>query len=391
MHRTADIRRETGETRISLTLDLDGNGQSKLATGIGFFDHMLTLLAKHSLMDLTVEAQGDLHVDPHHTVEDVGICLGKALVQALGNKAGIRRYGHFTLPMDEVLVTSAVDLSGRAFCVWQADVLPEILGHLQCAAGGGILAGRGREWAHEPACALPPWAEYASHRRGSLQGDGAGPADGGRNRSARQRCAVHQGGPLEVTPSPYRLIFSQLLYLGNIGLREALPRKECGMKRVLVLAAALGMALNLVGCSSDPREGLVAAAVTDVDNAATKVTNIKVKIEDAVKKAEPGKAPDFKEALLEVDALKKIAKEMQELKMKADALKDKTTEDQKKELSDTFKIRLNTANERVAKAKKELNDTLVAAEAQRKDALKSVRDKLAEADGEFESISALRR
>lgn len=95
--------------------------------------------------------------------------------------------------------------------------------------------------------------------------------------------------------------------------------------------------------------------------------------------------------MLEVDALKKIAKEMQELKMKADALKDKTTEDQKKELSDTFKIRLNTANERVAKAKKELNDTLVAAEAQRKDALKSVRDKLAEADGEFESISALRR
>src|ERR1700683_4768915 len=162
------------------------------------------------------------------------------------------------------------------------------------------------------------------------------------------------------------------------------------MKRVLILAAALAMGTTLVGCGSDPREGLVAAAVTDVDNAATKVSNIKLKIEDAVKKAEAGKAPDFKDALLEVDALKKIAKEMQELKMKADALKDKTTEDEKKELSETFKIRLNTANERVAKAKKELNDTLVAVKAQHKDALTTVREKLAEADGEFESISRLR-
>src|SRR5947209_8140912 len=127
-HRTAQIRRETAETRISLVLDLDGSGVGKPATGIGFFDHMLTLFAKHSLIDLTVEAQGDLHVDGHHTIEDAGICLGKALTQALGDKAGIRRYGHCVLPMDEVLVTSAVDLSGRAYCVWRADVAPEILG-----------------------------------------------------------------------------------------------------------------------------------------------------------------------------------------------------------------------------------------------------------------------
>src|SRR5882724_2104404 len=124
-HRTAEIRRETKETKIALALDLDGSGAAKLATGIGFFDHMLDLLARHSLIDLTVEAKGDLHVDPHHTVEDVGICLGKALAQALGDKAGIRRYGHFTLPMDEVLVTSALDLSGRSCCVWQAEVAPE--------------------------------------------------------------------------------------------------------------------------------------------------------------------------------------------------------------------------------------------------------------------------
>jgi imidazoleglycerol-phosphate dehydratase len=128
MPRTASIRRETGETRIALSLNLDGSGSARVATGIGFFDHMLTLLAKHSLIDLTVEAAGDLHVDPHHTVEDVGICYGQALAQALGDKAGIRRYGSMTLPMDEVLVTAAIDLSGRSFCVWRAEVPTEILG-----------------------------------------------------------------------------------------------------------------------------------------------------------------------------------------------------------------------------------------------------------------------
>src|SRR5260370_3749555 len=104
MSRAAHIRRETAETRIELALDLDGTGRAEVSTGVGFFDHMLTLLAKHSLIDLTVKAEGDLHIDPHHTVEDVGICYGKALVQALGDKAGIRRYGSATLPMDESLV-----------------------------------------------------------------------------------------------------------------------------------------------------------------------------------------------------------------------------------------------------------------------------------------------
>lgn len=127
--RSATINRETGETKISLTLNLDGTGKADLATGVGFFDHMLNLFARHGLFDLTVRAEGDLHVDAHHTVEDVGICLGQALRQALGDKAGIRRYGFQTLPMDEALVTAALDLSGRAFCVWQADLAPEILGN----------------------------------------------------------------------------------------------------------------------------------------------------------------------------------------------------------------------------------------------------------------------
>jgi imidazoleglycerol-phosphate dehydratase len=128
MSRTACIKRETNETQIELSLDLDGGGQSELETGVGFFDHMLMLLSKHSLIDLRVKARGDLHVDPHHTVEDVGICFGKALAQALGEKTGIRRYGHFTLPMDETLVTAAVDLGGRPYFVWRAEVPIERLG-----------------------------------------------------------------------------------------------------------------------------------------------------------------------------------------------------------------------------------------------------------------------
>jgi imidazoleglycerol-phosphate dehydratase len=129
MSRTAHIQRSTGETQIELTLDLDGAGQSNIATGVGFFDHMLTLLARHSLMDLTIKATGDLHVEAHHTVEDVGICLGRALAQALGDKAGIRRYGDATVPMDETLVTAAIDLAGRPFFVWKADVPLETLGN----------------------------------------------------------------------------------------------------------------------------------------------------------------------------------------------------------------------------------------------------------------------
>jgi imidazoleglycerol-phosphate dehydratase len=146
--RTAQIRRETGETKITLGLNLDGVGRAQLVTGVGFFDHMLNLLARHSLIDLDVEAQGDLHVDAHHTVEDVGICFGKALVQALGDKAGIRRYGSATLPMDETLVTTALDLSGRSFCVWNVDVPVEVLGTFntqlaeefwRAVAGSGLM------------------------------------------------------------------------------------------------------------------------------------------------------------------------------------------------------------------------------------------------------------
>jgi len=122
MTRTAQIERRTAETNITLSLNLDGEGKSQIKTGVGFFDHMLELFTKHSLIDLNVEAQGDLHVDDHHTVEDVGICLGQAIRQAIGDKRGIRRYGHFTLPMEETLVTTAIDLSGRYYMVYNADI-----------------------------------------------------------------------------------------------------------------------------------------------------------------------------------------------------------------------------------------------------------------------------
>ncbi|MEO2022248.1 MAG: imidazoleglycerol-phosphate dehydratase HisB [Pirellulaceae bacterium] len=121
MSRTARIERETNETQIQLALNLDGTGISKIQTGVGFLDHMLELLAKHGVLDLEVQATGDLHVDQHHTVEDVGICLGQACREAVGDKSGIRRYGHFTLPMEETLVTTAIDLSGRYAMVFQAE------------------------------------------------------------------------------------------------------------------------------------------------------------------------------------------------------------------------------------------------------------------------------
>jgi len=122
MPRTATIDRKTSETAITVAINLDGTGQADIQTGVGFFDHMLTALARHSLMDMKVHAKGDLHIDPHHTVEDVGITLGKAVLQALGDKAGIRRFGHCILPMDETLATVAIDFGGRAYLVWHADI-----------------------------------------------------------------------------------------------------------------------------------------------------------------------------------------------------------------------------------------------------------------------------
>lgn len=130
MERTADIERNTRETQIQLRLNLDGTGQANVQTGIGFLDHMLTLFAHHGRFDLEVHAKGDLHVDPHHTVEDVGIALGQAIARSAGNKAGIVRYGSFWIPMDEALVLAVLDLSGRPFLSMDLDLRNPRLGEM---------------------------------------------------------------------------------------------------------------------------------------------------------------------------------------------------------------------------------------------------------------------
>jgi len=120
--RTATVKRDTAETSISVEINLDGTGVYDNKTGVGFFDHMLDQLSRHALIDMTVRAKGDLHIDDHHTVEDVGIALGQALSQAVGDKKGIRRYGSCLLPMDDALVRASLDISGRPYLVWKVDI-----------------------------------------------------------------------------------------------------------------------------------------------------------------------------------------------------------------------------------------------------------------------------
>ncbi len=128
--RSAKISRKTNETAIEVSVDLDGQGKSSISTGIGFFDHMLEQLSKHALIDLTIKADGDLHIDPHHTAEDTGITLGQALKEAIGDKKGIRRYGHFDLVMDEARASVSLDFSNRAFLVWDVTFTTERLGEM---------------------------------------------------------------------------------------------------------------------------------------------------------------------------------------------------------------------------------------------------------------------
>jgi imidazoleglycerol-phosphate dehydratase len=126
--RSAEVQRNTLETQIRVILDLDGSGTSRLATGVGFFDHMLDQIARHGMIDLDIEAKGDLHIDAHHTVEDVGIALGQALAKAMGDKKGLRRYGHAYVPLDEALARVVVDLSGRPGLVFEVPFVRGTIG-----------------------------------------------------------------------------------------------------------------------------------------------------------------------------------------------------------------------------------------------------------------------
>lgn len=129
-NRTGTVARKTKETDISVSLDLDGSGRSQIATGIGFLDHMLDQLSRHSLIDLKVEAKGDLHIDFHHTTEDTGICIGEAVAKALGDRTGIRRWGEATVPMDETLTRVALDASNRPYLIWKVSFSKPKLGEM---------------------------------------------------------------------------------------------------------------------------------------------------------------------------------------------------------------------------------------------------------------------
>lgn len=145
MTRTATVARKTGETDIRITVNLDGTGEGNISTGVGFFDHMLTALARHSLIDLDVQVEGDTWVDDHHTVEDTGIALGQAIREALGDKRGIRRFGDALVPLDEALIMAAVDISGRGELYWDVPIGPDKVGTFDTELGHEFFCGFARD------------------------------------------------------------------------------------------------------------------------------------------------------------------------------------------------------------------------------------------------------
>ena len=145
MNRRATITRKTGETDVMVTLDLDGSGKVDVETGVGFFDHMLNAFGRHALVDLTVRAKGDTWVDDHHTVEDVGIVMGRAIAQALGDRSGITRFSDACVPMDEALVLAAVDISGRGELFWDVPIAAEKVGSFDTELGHEFFAGLARD------------------------------------------------------------------------------------------------------------------------------------------------------------------------------------------------------------------------------------------------------
>ena len=228
MARTATLSRRTSETDISLTLDLDGSGRADIATGIGFLDHMLTALARHGLFDLTVRAKGDLHIDFHHTTEDVGIVLGQAFAQALGDKRGISRFGHALVPMDEALAEAAIDISGRPFLVWDVAFERPKIGEMDTELFEEFF----RAFAMNALITLHvtrrDGPQRASRGRGLLQGDRAGAAHGGRARPAcRRRHPLDQGRAVRFWTAPLRAGAAPVLVregfsLGRVAVRPAL-------------------------------------------------------------------------------------------------------------------------------------------------------------------------
>ena len=168
--RTATVERKTRETEIAVSLDLDGAGECDIDTGIGFLDHMLESFGRHSMIDLKVRAQGDLHVDYHHTTEDTGIVIGQAVKKALGDFAGITRFGSALIPMDETLTRVAIDVSNRPYLIWRVDVPKPKLGEMDTELFKEWFQAFAQHAGRLPACREPLWREQPSHRGKLLQG-----------------------------------------------------------------------------------------------------------------------------------------------------------------------------------------------------------------------------
>ena len=200
--RSASASRSTAETSIDIAIDIDGSGQGTATTGLPFFDHMLSQLGRHGGFELKVDASGDLEIDAHHTVEDVGILLGSCFAEALGDKAGVRRFASIAVPLDEALVEAVVDLSGRPFLHY--DVSPpgqKILGDppFDPPALRGVLAGVRHLGCPDPAHHAGAGPQHPPHHRSQLQGGGSGAArrraGGGHRHPLHQRCLVSKGAP----------------------------------------------------------------------------------------------------------------------------------------------------------------------------------------------------
>ena len=199
--RTARIERQTSESKVLVEVDLDGSGRHDISTGVGFYDHMLTAFARHALLDLTVQTEGDTHIDAHHTVEDTAIVLGDALREALGDKAGIRRFGDATVPLDEALVQAVVDLSGRPYCVHTGEPEGQVVRRhrprrVRRLADPPRLRDAGLPRPHRAARAGAGRPRPAPPRRDAVQGLRAGVPRRRRARPARDRRAVDQGPAL---------------------------------------------------------------------------------------------------------------------------------------------------------------------------------------------------
>ena len=197
--RQAQVTRNTLETQIEVRLNLDGSGKSKLATGVGFFDHMLDQVARHGMLDLEVEAKGDLHIDAHHTVEDVGITFGQAFTKAIGDKKGVRRYGHAYVPLDEALSRVVIDLSGRPGLEYSVDYARGLIGEFDVDLVHEFFQGFVNHALGNAAHRQSEGSQRPSPVRDHLQGVWPGTAHGCRTRRARRRhAAFHQRQPLNV-------------------------------------------------------------------------------------------------------------------------------------------------------------------------------------------------